>query len=275
MQPQSVPEMMNLKIVGLTILVLVICGRLHAQNANNTIAVEESMKEYIKENHIGEIEDMIHQFASSRIFLELLLEKGHDVDPETAEIKRKDIRIGKDLDVYVKHFSEHQNFTMIMVPIDIYSELIYDTLLFTVMEVSDEWLKSKYPYHDISEDNEKERLLSLENHDLLAKHMYEQGRNSQIIGISEVQVQLKEEYISSNTIQMHMSELTKSEKKEFRSSWSLMKKALAHDVNLNIEMNIYIFGTDDMRLFYYSKGQENEYKVTPGNIFTRHVFLED
>ncbi|MFT6865240.1 MAG: hypothetical protein ACJA08_000057 [Cyclobacteriaceae bacterium] len=51
-----------------------------------------------------------------------------------------------------------------------------------------------------------------------------------------------------------------------------MKKALSHDVDLNVEMNIYIFGNDDMRLFYYTKGKENEFKITPQNIFTRHVF---
>ncbi|MFT6865238.1 MAG: hypothetical protein ACJA08_000055 [Cyclobacteriaceae bacterium] len=95
--------------------------------------MEESMHDYIKENHIDGIEDMIHQFAESKIFLDFLLQQEHHIDPETANIKKKDISIGKDLDVYVKHFSEHQNFTMIMVPIDIYSELIYDTLLFTVL----------------------------------------------------------------------------------------------------------------------------------------------
>ncbi|MFT6865239.1 MAG: lipopolysaccharide export system protein LptC [Cyclobacteriaceae bacterium] len=67
----------------------------------------------------------------------------------------------------------------------------------------------------MSDKLEKEKLLSLENHDMVGNHMYDQGRKSQVIGISEVQVQLKEEYISSNRIHIHMSELTRSEKNSF------------------------------------------------------------
>lgn len=245
------------------------------QDGDQKMAIGESLKDYIRENHIDEIENMVHQFANSKVFLEFLLEQGHQVDPANAEIKKRDIRVGEDLDVFVKHFSEHQNFSMILVPIDIYSELIYDTLLFSVMEVSDEWLRQKYRYHDLTDKNVKEKLLSLENHEMLAEHMYHQGRESREIGVGEVEVELNEAYISSNSIHMHMSELNRKEKKEFRRSWSIMKKAFSHDIDLNVEMNIYVFGTDDMRLLYYSKGETYEYRITPGNIFQRHIFQQD
>lgn len=242
--------------------------------AQSISRIEESMEDYIKKNHIDEIETMVHQFANSKIFLNFLLEQGHNIDPASVDIKRKDVSVGKDVDVYVKHFSEHQNFTMIMVPIDIYSQLIYDTLLFSVLEVSESWLADKYRYHDLKDNDVKEKLLSLENHDMLGKHMYNQAREDMGINMGEVQVQLKESYISSNTIHMHTSELTKSEKKEFRKSWSLMKKAMSHDIDLDVEMNIYVFGTDDMKLIYAHKNEESEYKITPRNIFTRHQFTD-
>lgn len=96
-----------------------------------------------------------------------------------------------------------------------------------------------------------------------------------MIGMSEVEVELKESYISTSSIHMHIAELTKQERREFRDSWGLIKKAFAHDVDLNIEMNVYIFGSDDIQLHYYAKGQTYEYKITPRNIFTRHKFVED
>lgn len=250
-------------------------ARLDAQSEPNNKVVAESLEEYIKENHVDEIEDMVHQFANSKVFLEFLLAEGHSINVDANSIKKRDVHVGRDLDVFVKHFSEHQNFTMIMVPVDIYSQLVYDTLLFSIMEVSDQWLKEKYRYHDLSDNAVKEKLLSLENHDLLAEHMYEQGRASDAIGLSEVQVQLNESYISSSSIHMHMSDLNKQEKKEFRKSWSFVKKTFAHDIELNVEMNIYVFGTDDMRLLYYSKGEESELKITPRNIFPRHSFQTD
>lgn len=237
--------------------------------------VGESLKAYIKDNHIEAIEDVVHQFTSSKVFLSFLLEQGHNIDPQTVEIKRRDIRVGEDIDVFVKHFSEHQNFTMIMVPVDIYSQMIYDTLLFSVLEVSDEWLSKKYPYQDLDSPEQKERLLTLENHERLSRHMYEQGRDSRVIGMSEVEVDLKESYISSSSIHVHIAELTKQERRAFRESWGLIKRAFAHDVDLNIEMNVYIFGSDDMQLHYSSKGNTFEYKITPSNIFTRHRFLEE
>ncbi|MFY0599660.1 MAG: hypothetical protein JXR03_08305 [Cyclobacteriaceae bacterium] len=262
-------------LCAIFVLLLFTSTLVQAQEKKNVIEISESMEDYINENHIDEIEDIVHKFANSPIFLQFLLEQGHNIDPNNVVIKKKDIRVGDDVDVYVKHFTDHQNFTMILVPVDIYSQLIYDTLLFSVLEVSDQWLKDKYQYHDIENSEVKEKLMSLENHDQLANHMYHQGRDAKEIGMSEVQIELREGYISSSSIHKHMSDMSKDEKKDFRKSWGLMKKAFAHDIDLNVEMNIYIFGVDDMRLLYNSKGDELEYKITPRNIFTRHVFLEE
>lgn len=239
------------------------------------LKMSQTMEEYIKANHIEQIEDVIHKFTGSRAFVEFLLEQGHHISKENLELRRKDVRVGKDLDVYVKHFSEHQNFTMILIPIDVYSELIYDTLLFSVLEVSNDWLYKKYHYHDLSNDSIRTALLSLENHDMLARHMYDQARQDIDIGMSETEIHLKEGYISTSTIHLHTNELTKEEKKEFRQSWGLLKKALTHDVSLNVEMNVYIFGNDDMNIIFHSKGEKKTYKVTPGNIFTHHDFVEN
>lgn len=266
--------MTKIYFLSLFIVLSLSANELCAQD--NDVKVEEvgeSLKSYIKENHIEAIEDVVHQFTSSKIFLSFLLDQGHNIDPTTVSFKRRDIRIGDDIDVYVKHFSEHQNFTMIMVPVDIYSQMIYDTLLFSVLEVSDEWLREKYPYHDLKNPEEKEKLMTLENHSRLSKHMYEQGRDSKVIGMSEVDVELRESYISSSSIHMHIADLTKQERRQFRDSWGLIKRAFAHDVDLNIEMNVYIFGSDDIQLHYYSRGETYEYKITPRNIFTRHKFL--
>lgn len=255
----------------LLLLSLMATSTLLAQQ--DSIRINETMEEYIKENHLEQIEDVIHKFTSSRVFVDFLLKEGHNITTDS-EIKRKDVRVGRDLDVYVKHFTEHQNFTMILIPIDIYSELIYDTLLFSILEVSNDWLYRKFHYHDLSNDSIRTSLLSLENHDMLARHMYEQASKAINIGMAETEVHLHEGYISSSTINLHTSELTKEEKKEFRQSWGLLKKALTHDVNLNVEMNVYIFGKDDMNIVFYSKGKEIKYQVTPSNIFTHHAFVE-
>ena len=234
-----------------------------------------TMADYIKANHIEQIEDVVHKFTGSKAFVEFLLEKGHNISKEKLELRKKDVRVGKDLDVYVKHFSEHQNFTMILIPIDIYSELIYDTLLFSILEVSNDWLSKKYPYHNLSNDSIRTALLSLENHDMLARHMYDQARAANIPGMAETEVHLHEGYISSSTINMHTSELSKDEKRDFRQSWGLLKKALTHDVNLNVEMNVYIFGNDDMEILFYTKTGLSKYKITPSNIFKHHKFAEN
>lgn len=239
------------------------------------VEVGETMKEYIKEHHVQKIENVVHKFCSSKLFLQALLEKGHNIDPATVSIQRKDVTVGKDIDVYVKHFTEHQNFTMILVPISFYNLAIYDTLLFSVLEVSDNWLSAKFQYDDLSDQKVKQDLLSLENHDLLSEHMYHQALQSSRTEIAEVKVSLHETYISTNTIHLHTGALSKEEKHEFKKSWGLFKKLFSHNVTLNIELNVYIFGYDDMEVLVEGKRGKELYKVTPGNIFTRHHFLEE
>ena len=126
------------------------------QAQNELEEVQETMEQFIKDNHIQKVENMVHKFCSSKVFLKSLLEKGHDFDPAAFSVQRKDVSVGHDIDVFVKHFSEHQNFTMIMVPINFYKLGIYDTLLFSVLEVSDDWLKMKFPYDDIKKKEVKD-----------------------------------------------------------------------------------------------------------------------
>ncbi|MFY0605377.1 MAG: hypothetical protein JXR10_01600 [Cyclobacteriaceae bacterium] len=239
------------------------------------IEVGESLEEYIKENHVDEIEEIVHRFTESRMFLNYLLEKGHHINADTVKLKRRDIRIGSDIDVYVKHFTEHQNFTMIMVPVDIYPLVIYDTLLFSVLEVSDEWLREKFYYHDLSDERVKSDLLSLENHELITKHMYDQVMKETRQGSAEVEVRLHESYITTNSIHLNTHELGKDEKAQMLRSWSIFKKLLSHNLDLNVEMNIYIFGHDDMNIIILNKDEEEIHRITPSNIFTRHHFEEE
>lgn len=237
--------------------------------------IGESMEDFIKENHVENIEKIAHQFTSSHDFLEKLLQEGHEIDPKSAQIRRKDVSVGKDIDVFVKHFTEHQNFTMFLIPINFYAHAIYDTLLISVIEVSDTWLEDKYHYADLENDSIKSHLLSLENHSLLAEHMYHQSLENVNLDIAEVKVKLHESYMSNNSINIGTSALSEKEKKEFRKNWGLMKKILTHNVNLNAEMNIYVFGYDDMEIDVLYNNAERIYKVTPGNIFTRHHFQEN
>ncbi|MFY0652041.1 MAG: hypothetical protein JXQ96_08420 [Cyclobacteriaceae bacterium] len=239
------------------------------------VEVGESMEEYIKENHIENIEKIVHQFTASDRFLQKLLEEGHDIDPNSAHIKRKDVKVGDDIDLYVKHFTEHQNFTMFLVPINFYAHAIYDTLLVSVLEVSDHWLQQKHYYADLKNDSTRSSLLSQENHDLLAEHMYHQALGSTRLDMAEVQIKLHESYMSNNTIHMGLGNLSTKEKKEFRESWGLMKKLLSHNVDLHAEMNVYIFGYDDMEIDVSFANLEKVYKITPGNIFIRHHFEEE
>ena len=240
----------------------------------DVIEVEESMEDYIKENHVENIEKIVHQFTSSHKFLEKLLDEGHNIDPKSAQLKRKDVSVGKDIDVFITHFSEHQNFTMFLVPINFYTHAIYDTLLISVLEVSDSWLHDKYYYADLKNDSIKSELLSLENHSLLSQHMYNQSLKKTNLDMAEVTVKLHESYMSNNSINLGLNELSKSEKKEFRKSWSAMKRLLSHNINLNAEMNIYVFGYDDMEIDVLYNDSEKIYTITPGNIFTRHHFEE-
>ncbi|MDH5609029.1 MAG: hypothetical protein OEY56_06080 [Cyclobacteriaceae bacterium] len=244
----------------------------HSQS--NVIELGETKEAYIEENHIEDIESVVHSFTSSSLFLKYLIEQGHNISYETIEIKRKDVSVGKDIDIYVKHFTEHQTFTMLLVPIDIYPLAIYDTLLFAVIEVSDQYLMDKYYRNDLENDSVKKSLLALENHDLLVKHMYEQAMKGNTEKITEIQVQFHESYISSSSIQHHIEHFNEQEKHDFRRNWGIIKKAFTHNVELNVEMNIYIFGHDDMEVVYYHRDKKNVHRITPSNIFTRHHFVE-
>ncbi|MEQ9304617.1 MAG: hypothetical protein RJQ14_11965, partial [Marinoscillum sp.] len=239
-----------------------ICSKASAQQrfgkSEDVIEVGESMRDYIRENHVEEIENIVHKFTESRVFLEYLLEQGHHISPDSVKLRRKDVRVGSDIDVFVKHFTEHQNFTMLLVPVDIYPLMIYDTLLFSVVEVSDSWLREKYYYHDLTNDSVKSELLSTVNHDLITDHMFDQVMRERNQLNAEVQVKLHESYISTNHINLNTHDMSKEEKKEIMHSWGLMKKLLTHNLDLNVEMNIYIFGYDDMRIIHYtSEGETN------------------
>lgn len=239
-----------------------------------TEELQMTKEEYIQANHIEDIEDIVHKFANSKRFLEFLLENGHDIDHEAVEnIKRKDVSVGNDVDLYVKHFTEHQNFTMIMVPINIYSLAIYDTLLFAVLEVSDHWVNERFWQQNVENDSAKAHLLSLENHMVLSRHLASLAIGNTEDDITEMNVNLHEGYISTSSINYHVGNLSDEEKKEFRRSWGLIKKVFTHNVNLNVEMNIYVFGYDDMEVKYYADGKYHSYRVTPNNIFTRHDFV--
>lgn len=239
------------------------------------VEVGETMEEFIKEHHIERIETMIHKLASSRMFIDMLLHKGHDIPEDIEKIHKKDVNMGKDLDIYVKHFTEHQNYTLILVPVSIYKYAIYDTLLFSVIEVSENWLEHEFPYDDLSNDSIKHSLLGLKNHNLLSEHLYHQALGSNKTNMGQVDVVLNESYISTGSLEEHMGHMTHEEKELFREHWGLFKKVFAHNISLDIEMNIYIFGFEDMEVLTKGNKGENLYKVTPANIFTRHHFKED
>lgn len=239
------------------------------------IEMGETMEQFIKENHIEKIESMIHKLASSRTFIDMLLQKGHNLPEDIGKLQKKDVNMGKDIDIYVKHFTEHQNFTMVLVPVSIYKYAIYDTLLFSVLEVSKNWLEHEFPYENIADDSTKHALLALKNHNLLSEHLYHQALGHTRTNMGQVDVVLNESYISTGAVETHMSNLSHEEKELFREHWGLFKKAFAHSVNLDIEMNIYIFGFEDMEV--KTKGNKGEYvyRVTPKNIFQRHHFQEN
>jgi len=238
--------------------------------------IGKSKSEYIVENHLEDIEELIHKLAISRPFIEFLLEQGHDVDHyEALQIKKKDVSVGEDVDIYVKHFSEHQNFTMILVPVNIYPLAIYDTLLFSVLEVSDEWLHERFWQNNLKDDSVKNNLLSIENHSLLSHHLADLAMRAANDEINELKVNLHESYISTNSIHLHIADLASEEKKSLRKSWGLLKKAFTHNIDLNVEMNIYIFGQDDMEVIYYAEDRYKRFGINPTNIFTRHHFNEN
>lgn len=237
--------------------------------------VGESMEAYIRENHLEKVETTVHNLASSKDFLKQFLEKERHIHAENAEIKKGDIRIGEDVDIYVKHFTEHQNFTMILVPISIYSLAVYDTILFSVVEVSDIWLRREFPYDNFKNDSIKSALLSIKNHELLAEHIYDQALSESNTSMGEVQLELNETFISTNTIHENVGQLNKKEKEDFKSHWGLLKKAFTHNVDLNVEMNVYVFGFDDLEVSCKNVRGTTNFKVTPSNIFKRHHFQEE
>ncbi|WP_109829951.1 hypothetical protein [Reichenbachiella versicolor] len=236
--------------------------------------IGESMKSYIKENHLEKIEDMIHHLSSSNNFVEQFVEEEKRHLLSSNQFHKKNISIGDDLDIFVKHFTEHQNYTMILVPISIYSAAIYDTLLFSVLEVTDTWIEKEFPYDNIEDDSIKSSLLSLKNHDLFAQHLYEQALKGVKSDMGRFKISVKESYITANSIHTSISKLTKDEKDEIRRNWGLLKKALSHDVNLNIELNMYVFGFNDMEVHVQNEKGQTNYKINPSNIFTRHQFQD-
>jgi hypothetical protein len=244
---------------------------IHSPDVNE---IGETMEDFIQENHIEDIEDMIHKFMDSQTFLQYLLKQGHDIDIETLDLKRKDVNIGNDLDVYVKHLTEHQNFTMIMVPVDIYPLTIYDTLLFSVLEVSDTWLHKNHFREDLDDLEVKARILSDENHHMLTNHMYNQVLSDRTSDLTEVEIKLHESYISTNSILVDTKALSNEEKESVLKDWGFLKRIMTHDINLNVEINIYIFGHDDMSVIKYTKEGSQSFRITPNNIFTRHHFME-
>ena len=237
--------------------------------------VGESMKAYIQENHLEQVENVVHNLALSKAFLNQFLEEERHLHADAADLQRNDVRIGEDVDIHIKHFTEHQNFTMILVPISIYSLAVYDTILFSVLEVSDTWLEREFPYDNFKNDSIKSSLLSMKNHELLAAHIYDQALSSNRTEMGEVQLELDETFISTNTIHENVGSMTKKEKDMFKSHWSLIKKAFTHNIDLNVEMNVYVFGFDDLEVNCKDARGQSRFKVTPGNIFRRHHFLQE
>ena len=252
-------------------LLLMGCNIAFAQGSR-IVEMGETLEEFIEENHIEEIEDMIHHLTSSSLFVNQFVEKEKQHLLVAQELHRKDVRIGRDIDIYVKHFSEHQSYTMILVPISIYSAAIYDTLLFSVLEVTDCWLQREYPYAKLSNDSIKSSLLSLKNHDLFASHLYEQALEQTSSEMGRFKIHVQESYITSNTVHEQLSHLSKEEREKIKRKWSLLKKALSHNIDLNVELNMYVFGFNDMEVIIQHINKPEYYKITPSNIFTRHHF---
>ncbi len=242
--------------------------------APDLIEMGESMDGYIKMNHLEEIENIFNKFMTSKPFLEYLLLTGHHIPHDSVKIKRRDLHIGNDIDVFVKHFTEHQNYTMLLVPVDIAPLMIQDTLLFSVVEVSNDFLAEKYYHYNLKNDSVKSALLSALNHDLITNHLFEHLMEMRKLQTAEVRVELQESYLSTNTISLNRHEMGEKEKYEIMKHWGLLKKMLTHNVDMNVEMNIYIFGADAMRIVHYMESDTINYGITPRNVFARHHFAE-
>ena len=258
----------------LSFLVLLTATISSTQGQEKLVEMGETMEDYIEKNHVENIENMVHHFTSSNTFLEKLLEEGHHIAPGSARVKRKDVDVGKDIDIYVKHLSEHQNFTMFLIPINFKTHNITDTLLISVLEVSDSWLKKRHYYSDIENDSVKSHLLSSHNHNLVAEHMFHQAIENDRFDVAEVTIKLHESYMSNNTVKVDYGKLTSEEKKEIKETWTATKRLLSHNAEMNAEMNVYVFGLDAMELDVIQNGVQNNYVITPSNIFTRHHFEE-
>ena len=246
-----------------------------AYGQKKEVELAVSKEEFILENHIEDVETLVHKLTGSEQFLKILLENGHHVDPRSTAVKRKDVSIGEDIDLYVSHLTEHQTFTLMLLPINFYKLGIYDTLLITALEVSDQWIMDSFRVQDPN-DSLKAALLAQQSHQMLEKHILNRAikiMNFQEMG--ETDVHLHESFISTKNVNEDVRKLTKDEKRSFRKSWSLIKKALTHDVNLNVEINIYAFGIDDMDVTFTSRKNVRKFVANPSNIFERHSFKGD
>lgn len=232
----------------------------------------ENIKELIKKNHIEDVEILVHRLAKSSDFLNILLKNGHDIDIENAKFKKKDVAVGEDIDLYVTHFTEHQSFTLLMLPVSFYNLSIYDTLLFASLEVSDEWLEDRF-HKKIPSEEEKAKLLASETHILLQEHIANQaGRHLDLSGMGEMQIQLHETFVSTSKVTRDLKDMDKTEREILTKSWGLIKRSLSHNAHLNVESNVYVFGIDDMDVTFTSGQKEQHFRVTPTNIFDRHDF---
>ncbi len=232
----------------------------------------ENIKELIKKNHIEDVEIVVHRLAKSSEFLNILLKNGHNIDIENVKFKKKDVSIGEDIDIFVTHFSEHQSFTLLMLPVSFYNLSVYDTLLFASLEVSDQWLEDRF-HKQIPSDEAKAEMLASETHTLLQEHIATQaGKHLDLSGMGEMEIQLHETYVSTSEVTTDLRGLSKEEREVITQSWSLIKKSLSHNAHLNIESNVYVFGVDDMDVTFISGSNEKHFKVTPRNIFQRHEF---
>ncbi len=236
--------------------------------------VRETKKQYIQEHHIEDVEKIVHRLAQSKDFLNVLLESGHNFDPNDVHLKKKDVRVGEDIDLYVNHLSEHQSFSMLLIPISIYKLQVYDTILFTSLEVSDAWIERTFAVAN-PEEATKQRLLSEEGHRMLERHILNQAAKSiHFDGMGEVKVKLHESYISGSHAVINVKDLTKEERHSLTASWGLMKKVLTHAVDMNVELNAYVFGVDDLDVTFLFKNKEKHFRANPSNVFQRHKFIE-
>lgn len=232
----------------------------------------ENLKELIQKNHIEDVEIVVHRLAKSNEFLNILLKNGHNVDIDNVKFKKKDVSVGEDIDIFVTHFSEHQSFTLLMLPVSFYNLSIYDTLLFASLEVSDEWLEDRF-HQQIPSEEAKSKMLASETHTLLQEHIAHQaGKHLDLSGMGEMEIQLHETYVSTSEVTTDLRGLSKDEREVITRSWSIIKKSLSHNAHLNIESNVYVFGVDDMDVTFISGETQKHFKVTPTNIFQRHDF---